>query len=171
MKKLISSLLLATGLVLSAQAAHFGASAGYLVDSEEAYYSVRGGTTLKETSAMLHLLEVELGFTEEQESGIDGEIMPLTLNYRAEFLTTGRFTPYAGLGAGVARVELEGFGFDDRDTVFAAQAFAGISFKASNSVSLNLGAKYLWLDDAELFGFNADLGDDVAIEAGLSIKF
>jgi opacity protein-like surface antigen len=171
MKKIISLFVAAISLAVTANALHFGASAGYLVDGEEAYYTVRGGLTLKSTSAIIHSAELELGYSELSDSGVNLEIIPLMANYRAELTNGSRFSTYFGAGAGAARVKLGGFGVSDYDTVFAAQAFVGASFKPSTKVSLNVGIRYIWIDDATLFGFTGEIGDDVAIEAGISFKF
>jgi opacity protein-like surface antigen len=171
MKKLVSLLLIASSLAASAQAFYLDGSVGYLVDSEEAYLAVRGGTVVKSNTSIQHSLELEIAFTEEQDSGAKGQILPVTLNYRAEFPGTGKLVPFVGAGAGVARVKFDGFGYSDSDYVFAAQAFAGLGYKASETVSLNVAARYIWLGDVELFGVEAELGDDVSVEVGVSIRF
>jgi opacity protein-like surface antigen len=177
MKKLISVLLLATGLAASAQAAVIlGADVGYLVDGEEAYYSARLGYAFKADPALVHHLELEVGYTEQKDSGVTGEFLPVMVNYRAETIAARRLGFYFGAGAGFARtdVSVPGSGVwsvSDSNNSFAAQAFAGVSIKASDSVALHLGAKYIWIDDVELLGVDVDVGDDVVLSAGISFKF
>ena len=75
MKKLVSILLLATGLTASAQAAVIiGADAGYLVDAEEEYFSARLGYAFKANPALVHQLEVEVGYSEQKDSGLSREL-------------------------------------------------------------------------------------------------
>src|SRR5690606_37759049 len=110
------------------------------------------------------------------ESGVEMYLVPVMLNYRAEILSTGKFAPYVGVGAGAARVNVEqSFGGPsraDKDTTFAAQAFAGVTYKATEKVSLHLGARYIWIGEIQLFASSPfELGDDVSLEAGISFKF
>lgn len=171
MKKIVSLFLIAASCAASASALNFGASAGYLVDSEDVYFAARGGLTLKATSAVIHSAELEVGYYEDSESGVTLSLMPVTLNYRAEFTNAGKFSPFVGAGAGLARVEAKGFSLKDSDTPFAVQAFAGVSYHATEAVSLNVAARYIWVDDADLFGASGEVGDDVALEVGISFKF
>jgi opacity protein-like surface antigen len=172
MKKLIAILLLTTGLAASAQAAVIiGADAGYLVDAEEEYLSARLGYAFKANASLVHQLELEVGYSKQEDSGAEGKFIPVTLNYRAETVAANRLGFYFGAGAGFAVTDVSFAGFSDDGTSFALQAFAGVNFKASDSVSLHLGAKYLWIDDVDLFGTNVEVGDDVAITAGLSFRF
>jgi len=177
MKKLVSVLLLATGLAASAQAAVvIGADAGYLVDAEDEFISARLGYAFKANASLVHQLEVEVGYSSQEEFGIEGEFIPVTLNYRVETVAANRLGFYFGAGAGFADTEVSFAGsgvpkISDSGTSLALQAFAGISFKATNSVALHLGAKYLWIDDVDLFDTSVEVGDDVAITAGLSVRF
>ena len=172
MKKLVSVLLLVTGLAASAHAAVIiGADAGYLVDSEEEYISARLGYAFKADASLVHQLELEVGYSKAEDSGAEGELIPVTLNYRAETIAANRLGFYFGAGAGFAATDVSAYGFSDSGTSFALQAFAGVNFKVTNSFALHLGAKYLWIDDVDLFGTDVEVGDDVAITAGLSFRF
>jgi opacity protein-like surface antigen len=177
MKKLISVLILATGLAASAQAAVIiGVDAGYLVDAEEDFISARLGYGFKTDASLAHQVELEVGYTSQEDSGAKGKFIPVTVNYRAETVAANRLGFYFGAGAGfaVTDVSIPGSGvweISDSGSSFALQAFAGVSFKASESVALHLGAKYIWIDDVDLFGTSIDVGDDVAITAGLSFRF
>lgn len=177
MKKLISLLLLSTALAASARAAVvIGADAGYLVDAEDEYFSARVGYAFKADPALVHHLELEVGYTEQKDSGISGEFVPVTVNYRGETIAAKRLGFYFGAGAGFARTDVSTPGsgvwsISDSNNSFAAQAFAGVTFKATDSFALHLGAKYIWIDDVELLGVDVDVGDDVALTAGLSFRF
>lgn len=176
MKKILITLLVAAGLATSAQALIVGASVGYLTDAKEAYYTARVGSEFSSTNSVTHIGEFEIGYTSQTDGGVRGEFMPVTANYRAQFAGTGKVSYYAGLGAGFARtsVRIPGSGvryISDSGTSFAAQAFAGVSFLLSDTASLDLGARYIWLDNVNLLGANIHLGDDTSIEAGMHFKF
>jgi hypothetical protein len=46
-----------------------------------------------------------------------------------------------------------------------------VSYQPSTATTLHLGVKYLWIDDVDLFGSSVEVGDDIAITAGVSFKF
>jgi opacity protein-like surface antigen len=76
----------------------------------------------------------------------------------------GIFRPYIGAGIGAAHVNAEAdisnqppffpgtdaFHLDDSDTVFAAQAFAGIDIAITDNVTIGGRARYLHLNDIDL---------------------
>jgi opacity protein-like surface antigen len=176
MKKFISFVLLATGLAVTARAGLVaGASIGYLVDSEEAYYSARLGYELKPIANSTHQLELEIGYTEYSELGGFASITPLTANYRFLASAGEKFSYHVGAGAGVAQVKVEAAWwagwYSTHNEAFAAQAFAGVDYKLTPRLSLNLEAKYLWVDDVKFFDQPIEVGDDVVLSAGFSFKF
>lgn len=175
MKKLLLLLPLLAAAAAPAQTFVTGADVGYLLDSEEAYYTGRLGLQLKANESYAHFLEAEVGYTKSTEAGGDASLLPVTLNYRLQGATTGAFSYYVGAGAGFARVRADGVSINGpvrlHDTSFAAQGFAGITYQATPSVALNVGAKYIWIDDAKLAGTPVKVGDDVALSAGLTFKF
>jgi len=172
MKKFVSLLLLATSLAASARAAVvIGGDVGYLFDAEEAYYSARIGFPVTTKNSLTHQVELEVGYTEQKDSGAKGEFIPLTVNYRLESTPANKLGFYFGVGAGIAFTEVSGFSVSDEGDSFAAQAFTGLTYQASQTVSLHAGLKYIWIDDVKLFGTKVDVGDDVAISAGISFKF
>lgn len=171
MKKFISLALLATSLAVSAKALVLGAEVGYLVDAEEEYLAVRLGHVLKVDANLSHQVEVELGFTGQKESGIKADFIPLTANYRIESSSGSKLGYHFGVGAGVAFTDVSGFGVSDDGSSFAAQAFTGLSYQASETTRLHLGVKYIWIDDVKLFGTKVDVGDDLAVTAGISVRF
>jgi outer membrane protein W len=175
MKKILTALLIATGLAASAQAVIIGADAGYLFDSEEEYLSARLGFELKANGPASHQLELEVGYTDEEEGTLKADLLPVTLNYRFHTAGTGKFGYYAGIGAGFARASIDGVSIFGpvrlRDTSFAAHGFAGVTYQVGPSTTLNLGAKYIWVDDMTFVGSTVEVGDDVAIQAGFTFKF
>lgn len=171
MKKFVSLALIAASLAVSARALVVGADAGYLLDSEEEYISGRIGHAFSSDDSLVHHVELELGYTNEKESGVKGSILPLTVNYRAESIAANKLGFYFGVGAGLARTKVSGFGLSDSGTSFAAQALVGLSYQVSANGALHLGVKYIWIDEVELLGIGTDVGDDVALSAGFSVKF
>jgi outer membrane protein W len=175
MKKIILPLLLATALTASAQNFVTGADVGYLLDSEETYYSGRVGWQFKANETYAHQLELEVGHADSRYASFKADLTPFMLNYRLASVTSGNFGYYVGAGAGWARASLDGVGTTGpirlRDTVFAAQGFAGVTYRATSAVEFNVGAKYLWLDEASFPGSNGGVGDDVALSAGVSFRF
>ena len=189
MKRILAIALLTTSLAASAQAAAIvGFEAGYLTDAKEAYYSARFGYELKADTSLSHQLEVEIGYTEQSETQsvaeavmtAKGKIMPLTLNYRAEFAGTDKLGFYFGIGVGMARTSISESGasiaaqvitISDHASSLAYQGFAGVTYKATDTTSLHLGVKYLKIDDIKVMGGKASVGDDFIITAGVSLKF
>jgi hypothetical protein len=176
MKKFISLAILATSLAVSAQAVIVGFDTGYLVEGEDEYLSARVGHSFKTDDSLSHQVELEVGYTSDSEAGAKGSFTPVTINYRAESVAANKLGYYFGAGAGFARtkVRVPGSGvmwIRDDGTSFSAQAFVGLTYQASPSASLHLGAKYIWIDDVDLFGTNIDVGDDVVLSAGVSFRF
>lgn len=171
MKKFVSLALLAASLAVSAKALIVGADVGYLVDGQEEYISGRLGHTFKSGDSLAHQVEVEVGYNSEKDSGAKGELIPVTLNYRAESLPANKLGYYYGLGAGFTYTKVRAFGISDNDTAFTAQAFVGLSYKLGETTTFHAGAKYIWIDNVKLFGLSANIGDDVVLSGGLSVKF
>lgn len=175
MKKLLTALFIATGLVASARAVIIGVDAGYLLESEEEYLSARLGFEFKARENLSHQAELEIGYSGASDAGLKSDLLPVTLNYRLEAAGNGGFGYYAGLGAGFARTSIDGVSIFGpvrlHDTTFAAQAFAGVTYQPGPSTKLHLGAKYLWIDDANFAGSSVEVGDDVALQAGISFRF
>ena len=101
--------------------------------------------------------------------------MPVTLNYRLALSGTGKLGYVFGAGAGFARSSIDGVGIAGpvrlRDTAFAAQTFAGLTYQVGPSTTVNLGLKYIWVDDMKFAGTSVAVDDDVAVQAGVSFKF
>jgi opacity protein-like surface antigen len=175
MKKLIAPLFLATALAASAQNFTTGFDVGHLVDNEETYYAGRIGYVLKTDEKFSQQIELEIGYADSRNAAFKADLMPVTLNYRLTSVGSPRLGWFAGVGAGYARAELDGVGIAGpvrlHDTLFAAQAFAGVSYNFTPAAALNVGAKYLWADDAKFAGTRLESGDDVALTAGLSFRF
>ena len=173
-----------------------GASAGYLVDFEEPMYHVHVGVdTPWNVGGFDVALFAELGYTEKsenfsflvqdpqmsapvfitQQGKASVDIIPLTFNVKLERPIAQNLNFYVGAGLGVAFVDLKvsspSGSVSDDDTVFAAQAFAGLVYNVSPAFEVYGGARWIYLDDGDLFGSSADFGDDVLLELGLRYNF
>lgn len=93
-----------------------------------------------------------LGLT-DLDGGVD--LQTLMVNVVAEgFLLDGAIRPYAGLGAGWAKVELDDAGNDflrlsGDDDVFAWQGLVGVAFPIGDRWTLAVDARYLRTDDVD----------------------
>ena len=171
MKKFVSLALIAASLAVSARALVVGADAGYLIDSEEEYISGRIGHAFSSNESLVHHVELELGYSSQREAGAKGSLLPVTVNYRAQSIAANKLGFYYGLGAGVARTKVSGFGLSDSGTSFAAQGFVGLSYQVTDTSAFHVGVKYLWIDEVRLLGSSYEIGDDFALSAGFSVKF
>lgn len=171
MKKFVLISLIAASLAVSAKALIIGAGVGYLVDGEEAYATLRVGHQFKTATSVAHIGEIEVGYTSESEAGVSAKFMPVTLNYRAELSPNAAVSYHVGFGAGSARTQVKSWLGSTDDWSFAAQGFAGVGFHPTKAVTINLGARYIWIDDVSIYGTEVEVGDDVSLELGVSIKF
>jgi opacity protein-like surface antigen len=86
------------------------------------------------------------------------------------------WTPYIGGGLGVAWTEADGFGglgvtFQDQTVSdFAYQGMAGVAYKASDNLNLNVGYRYFGTSDADFTLLSASI-DSHAVEFGLRYSF
>lgn len=91
-----------------------------------------------------------------------------------------RWRPYVGVGAGAAHLNLDVVTLlddvDDSDWAFAAQAFVGLDFSLTDTVSLGARYRYLHIGSTD---YSDDVGDPVnvdsfgthSIEAAVKVKF
>lgn len=176
MKKFIALLFFVAILAVASQAAiTVGTDVGYLLDSEEEYLSVRAGFPVHTGTSFTQQIELEVGYTDTKDSGFKADLLPVTLNYRFNATPVNKWGYTLGAGVGFARTSIDGVSVGGpvrlRDESLALQAFAGVTYQATERLALNLGAKYLWIDDAKFAGSSVEIGDDVALSAGLSFKF
>ncbi|CAO3419617.1 OmpA family protein [Azospirillum argentinense] len=77
-------------------------------------------------------------------NGLGGKASSLAFmgNVLYDIKTGTAFTPYIGVGAGIAQVRLDLGGFDDRDWVFAYQGIAGVSYALTQNLALTLDYRY-----------------------------
>lgn len=148
-----------------------GGSAGYLLQSEEEFYTLHLGMKLAESGPLTHALFVEGARTELTALGVDTEIIPVTLNYKVEYYFTDALSLHAGAGAGAAFVNNDRAFLNDDTVEFAAQIFAGIGYDLTSNFQVYTGARWVWVDDSDIRGASVGIGDDVGLELGARFKF
>jgi opacity protein-like surface antigen len=148
---------------------YLGGGVDYLFDAEEPFYNGHLGYDFGNGSSLF----LESGWIGAEETvfpvNIDLDIVPITLNYKYEYMFNDKFGLYAGLGAGASNIDVSAGFLSDDDWVLTGQAFAGLVYNVSDNFEIYTGVRYLWLDDSDLFGANFDNFDDVG--AGLGIRF
>lgn len=157
------------------QGLYIGAGADYMFDAGEVFYNGHIGYDFGNGSSVFlesgWLGEDDRGGTFLFPFGSDIDIVPVTLNYKHEFMFTDTFGLYLGLGAGAANVDVSTFGLSDDDWAFTAQAFAGVVYNVTPTFELYAGARYVWLDDVGVGAATFDDLDDVGVGAGLRFNF
>ncbi|MBK1833959.1 outer membrane protein [Roseibacillus ishigakijimensis] len=186
----------------------FGGSAGFLMDAEEGFYSAHLGKEFYRSNNFTHSLYLEVGYSDLENDGneldledafnfdpgdsftgdadIEATFIPITLNYKVDYMFNDRFSIFAGAGAGVALLDIDGDFNDspsqinedgnDSETSFYAQAFAGAEYRLSENFSLFGGARYMFIDDYEVTTdsgttVDVDENDDVLVELGGRFRF
>jgi len=171
MKKYLTAALVALGLTTAANAITIGNTVGYLLDGKRPYYTLWAGGELISSPSVDHIAALELGYTDDREAGIKTQLMPAMLDYRAQFSVTETWGGYLGLGGGMARTRVSGFGVAAEDWSAAGQGFAGLSIRLYKGFNVDLGARYLRIADVTLAGRKIAGHDDTAVEIGGHLRF
>lgn len=167
-------------------------------DWDEEIYTLHVGVERKcPGQSCTHAFFLEVGFTEKDDSifiptsseltnvqfgqiSLEAEIIPITLNYKYECALSGNLNWYAGVGAGIALVDLDASNgvssasFDD--TTFYAHVFIGLVYNVSESFEIYGGARYVFMDDPDLTGFSVfdervSLDEEIHYEIGGRFNF
>lgn len=156
-----------------------GGSVSYLFEYDEPMYSLNAGVKSPwsplgfRTSFFL-----EAGYVEDDNesqiplgvSGIDSdlEFVPVTANVQFEKALGNNWGIYFGGGVGAAFTDLKVLNVGhDHDTVFAAQAFAGVNYTIAQHSEVYAGARWIHIDDTE----NYNMDQTWAAELGYRWKF
>lgn len=119
----------------------------------------------------------------ENVFGIDLEgkvgLQTLLANVYYDIVKWNDFTPYVGAGLGMAFVKTEvkepvsGLNADDTKTVFAGQIGLGCAYAINESISVDLGYRYLMMGkgDIELLGQKVGESDTDAHQFMLGVRF
>jgi opacity protein-like surface antigen len=105
-----------------------------------------------------------------EDLGGSVDLTTLMLNLIADLPIDGSaVSPYVGLGGGWASVELDDIGDDslrisaEDDSTYALQAFVGVAVPLSDSVTLDLDARYTYVNAD---GLEYDVGPGVSFDGG-----
>lgn len=148
----------------------FGASAGYLIDAEEEFFSVQLGKKFSESNGLSQSIFFEVGYSELNNDGdklnlednfnigggdsftgkadLEATFIPITLNYKLEKRLSDKFSVYGGLGAGVAIIDIDGNFDDDLNDINDEGNDSETSFFAQAFI----GAAYHFTPNFEMFG-------------------
>ena len=83
---------------------------------------------------------------------------PIQLNGEAHF-KIGRFSPFAGAGAGITLHRSIAADFRSKKTFFSANAIGGISYSLSERTSLQFSSRFFWDKDSpmQMFSLGASM--------------
>ena len=162
-----------------------GGSAGYLVDSEEGFYTGHLGLdTPWDVGGCNIALYAEVGYAQIDDSfyaglvpvDADTDVIPITLNVKFERPLVGNLSGYVGGGLGAAIFSTDVTSpilpgkLSSDETVFTASVFAGLVYNVTSAFELYGGARWMYVDDSDVRGFGTDgssSSDDWLFEIGL----
>jgi opacity protein-like surface antigen len=110
------------------------------------------------------------GVTVRDENDVWFGSIPVLANVVFRYEKDNKFVPYVGAGAGGAYAMIEGNGIDgDSVFVFAWQLKAGVAYKVSDNMAIDLGYKFFSTAEQEYSDFKAK--DIYSHYIGLSLTF
>jgi opacity protein-like surface antigen len=166
-----------------------GGSAGYLVDAEEGYYAGQLGVdTPWSVGGWNVALYGEVGFSQFDNRDFDQSPVPMavdidtdmvaaTFNVKLERPLTGNLNAYVGAGLGMAFLDISATSaavannVNDDENLFTASVFGGLVYNVSEAFEVFGGARWMYLDDVDVRGFDTGSGDDWLFEGGLRFNF
>lgn len=161
---------------------YVGTDAIVLLDDSEAGVAAQMGFEFESGSYFdddSHSLEFEIMWVHFDETvsgiGLDSDVVPLMVNYKYSSSDISRNTPiyfYGGIGLGFSYVSLDVAGFgSDSDFVFSGQIFAGIGYRFSDRISLEIGYRNLYVDEISVFGVKSNDSNSNILDVGLTVKY
>ena len=102
---------------------------------------------------------------------LDIDIVPVTINFKAEHNIYGPIGGYLSGGVGYAWTNVSGFGSDETDGGFYAQLAAGLVWNVTESVDLNGGGRWVYLDSLDFGDTELALDNQLGWEVGARYKF
>lgn len=87
----------------------------------------------------------------------------LMLNGKYEMATEGKFAPYVGAGLGFGKAKYTVDGDSDSDTGLVWQVKAGVALKQSDTVTWDLGYRYLRAPELTV----EDAGDSISVQSSM----
>ena len=103
--------------------------------------------------------------------GLDIDIIPITINLKAERMFFAGIKGYISAGVGYAFTQSTYLGEDEKDGGFYAQASIGLGYDITEQWEIFGGARWLYLSDLE-FGYgDTELDSTIGYEIGLRYNF
>ena len=102
---------------------------------------------------------------------LDIDIVPVTINFKAEHNIYGPIGGYLSGGVGYAWTNVSGFGSDETDGGFYAQLAAGLVWNVTESVDLYGGGRWVYLDSLDFGDTELALDNQLGWEVGARYKF
>jgi hypothetical protein len=106
-----------------------------------------------------------------ETTGIDIDIIPITINLKAERMFFAGIKGYITAGVGYAFTDAEFLGQSESDGGFYAQAQIGLAYDINEQWEIYGGARWLYLSDLDVGVDGVELDDAVAYEIGLRYSF
>ena len=177
-----------------ANAAYFGASIGYMVDSEDEIFSAQLGTAFSESAKVTHNIEAEIAYMNSSmdmhesingmvvDAGADIDVSPIMVNYLFKTKPENSISFYGGVGIGYSFYDLAvwatdgslSYSIDESGESLTWQVLAGVEFALSQNASIKLGYRYFYLDDLSISIDGeefSDSVDDSVVEFGVVFNF
>jgi opacity protein-like surface antigen len=119
----------------------------------------------------------------DDRTSYDLDIIPITLNAKFERAINGNLNAYLGAGLGMACVNLDRStvvksikgsslkSYSESDWVFYTQVFGGLSYKVTPAFEIYGGARWIYIDDANLGNETLTFDDEWLLELGARYKF
>ena len=102
---------------------------------------------------------------------LDIDIVPVTINFKAEHRIYGPVGAYLSGGIGYAWTNVSGSDFDENDGGFYAQLAAGLVWNVTESVDLYGGGRWAYLDGLDFGNSGLQLDNTLGWEVGARYKF
>ena len=102
---------------------------------------------------------------------LDIDIVPVTINFKAEHNIYGPIGGYLSGGVGYAWTNVSGSDFDETDGGFYAQAAAGLVWNVTESFDIYGGARWVYLDSLDFGDTGFELEDTLGWEVGARFNF
>lgn len=102
---------------------------------------------------------------------LDIDIVPVTINFKAEHNIYGPVGGYLSGGVGYAWTNVSGSDFDETDGGFYAQLAAGLVWNVTESVDLYGGGRWVYLDSLDFGDTELALDNQLGWEVGARYKF
>jgi Outer membrane protein beta-barrel domain len=165
-----------------------GGTVSQLDDLDTQMYALQGGYDFAgDMAGFKSSVYLEVGYIQddfnldnpqlEQFIDLETQIIPVTLNYKAERQIAGNLGFYVTAGAGVAFNEVEINGSSDDSENFYAQASTGLVYNITERFEVFGGVRWLYLNEVEAAPFvnptesKGDVNDDFALELGGRFNF